>query len=106
MAGDSQATVASIQQRTVGVDGVEKIEIVDRCIVVGVAGAIGMGQRIKAEVRNLWDGRRFARKSSAEAMELIQAELGKHLEVEWRTVKAACDALGLQAAGSLTSTLV
>src|SRR3954451_10972597 len=84
----------------------EKIEIIDGRVIVAVSGSMGLGQRIKAVTQVLWNRGAFRGVSPADVMELIQTELGKHLDSEWKALGMAARALGDRLPPFLSKTLI
>ncbi len=100
LGADGAATLGALGQQTVRQLS-KKLELISGCVVVGVSGPVGLHQRFSDEIRQLWEGRVFARRnagdagySSATAMVKISEVLRKHILVEMQAAAASLQVIG------------
>ena len=108
MGADGAATFGDLGTQTIR-QPTTKLEVIEKRIIVGVSGPIGLGQRITAEVQSQWiDGtKKLGDKTPTEAMTALRLGLWKHIEQEMNIARAAGTMIGQAAwTSALTSTLV
>jgi 20S proteasome alpha/beta subunit len=110
MGADGAATYAALGQSTIRQE-TKKLEIFENCVIVGVAGPIGLGQRIRAEIQALWvDGEvKLQDQKSAEVMRIIRGVIwNKHIGPEMQVAHIAASVIGPQLAqqSAIASTVV
>ncbi len=104
---DGAATLGALGTSTVR-QPVKKLIIIDKSVIVGVSGPVGLGQCYATEVEELWVKQKLKHKKPVEAMTVIQNALWKHAERELRAASIAAQAIGpqLAAQSALASAIV
>ncbi len=110
MGADGAATYAALGQSTIRQE-TKKLEIFENCVIVGVSGPIGLGQRIRAEIQALWvDGEiKLQYQRPAEVMRIIRGVIwNKHIGPEMQVAQIAASVIGPQLAqqSAIASTVV
>ncbi len=113
LGADGAATFGSMGRETIRQPVTRKLEILASCIVVGVSGPVGLGQRFRGEIETLWNNREFSNRGSVpvksyQAMAIIRQALQPHLTMEFEAARVAQPVVGQQVAAqsALTSMLV
>lgn len=97
MAADSAATLATADGVFTVRQSVSKLHLVGTSGVVGTSGFMGLGDRIKAKIEELWVGRKFSGMKTQAGMTFLREQLWKDiLETEAR---AAVTLVGEKAGG-------
>jgi 20S proteasome alpha/beta subunit len=79
---DGAATLGALGQQTVRLSA-RKLFSIDKKIIVGVSGPVGLGQRITGVMENLWYGNKLGgAQKSFEVMTVIRKAIGEHIAVE------------------------
>jgi len=107
VAADSAATMGSLGNRTV-IQPTKKLEIISDKMVLGVSGAVGLGQRFSYALTTGYSSGDFASKPPIEAMTLISEKFRQDLFKEFQAAQAATPIVGNGIASSpaITSSLV
>jgi 20S proteasome alpha/beta subunit len=109
MGADGAATFAALGQPTIRQE-TKKLDILVNRLIVGVSGPIGLGQRIKAEIENLWTNGRptLGDQRPADAMKIMREALWtKHIGPEMQVAQVAAGVVGQSAIQSaIASTVV
>lgn len=93
---DGAATFQAMGQSTIRQE-TTKLDILENRVIVGVSGPIGLGQRIKAEIKSLWTDSKlgFGEQKPTEAMKTIRDTLWqKHIGPELKIAQEAAGAIG------------
>jgi 20S proteasome alpha/beta subunit len=98
MGADGAATLGALGQKTVQ-QPVRKLSVIANTAIMGVSGAVGLGQRISGIVNKLWDEKKF-RGASFEVMQTVRNEIGPMLVQEIKYATEAAKLLGQGAAMS------
>ena len=99
LGADGAATLGNVSSSTIR-QPVKKLNIVGSSAAVGVSGYVGLGQRIIAEIEDLWQSKELRSKNSSEAMSLLRKRLWEHIGVELQVAGVAQQALGRSALDS------
>ena len=99
LGADGAATLGSVSSSTIR-QPVKKLNIVGSSVAVGVSGYVGLGQRIIAEIDDLWQKKELRNKNSSEAMSLLRKRLWEQIGIELQVAGVAQQALGQAALGS------
>jgi len=83
MGADGAATLGALGQTTIR-QPVRKLVSIDKKIIVGVSGPVGLGQRITGVMEDLWYNKGLSGKQSYEAMTKIREAIGGHILTEIR----------------------
>lgn len=104
---DSAATMGSLGNRTV-IQPTKKLEIVSDRIILGVSGAVGLGQRFASEVTNAYGERLFVSTTPVDAMNVISERFRRHIYAEFEAARNAATVVGNGIASSpaITSSVV
>ena len=78
---DGAATISSMGQETIR-QPTKKLEVRSGKVIIGVSGPVGLGQRIMAEVEDLWDKNAFKDMRSVQAMVTIRNAIWPHVRSE------------------------
>ncbi len=106
LGADGAATLGSLSGNTIR-QPVKKLDIVGGQSVVGVSGSVGLGQRIVAEVEELWRNKELSDKSPTQVMALLRRRIWEHVGLELQAADIAQKILGQAAQSSaLAHTLV
>lgn len=107
IAADSAATMGSLGNRTV-IQPTKKLEIISERMVLGVSGAVGLGQKFAYELTHAYSASEFAGKDPVEAMSMISDKFRAHLYKEFQAAQAAMPIVGNGVASSpaITMTVV
>jgi 20S proteasome alpha/beta subunit len=110
LGADGAATLGVLGQNTAK-QQVKKLRIIPDSVIVGVAGSVGMGQRIAGEIEALWEEKKFTStttKKPFQAMTVIRDALWKHISPEIEAAKVSVPLVGPQVASlsALCSTAV
>jgi 20S proteasome alpha/beta subunit len=90
---DGAATLGALGQTTVR-QPVRKLASIDKKVIVGVSGHIGLGQRITGEVEKLWNSKLLSGKKSFDAMVIIRQAIGPHILTEIHHASEVCKLIG------------
>jgi 20S proteasome alpha/beta subunit len=101
MGADSAATLGALGQTTVQ-QTFTKVEVIERRLLMGVSGPIGLAQRLEGEVREAWM-RNELRGESWQAMALLRQKFLPHLQAEFSAAAMAQSVLGNAALSSALS---
>ncbi len=100
MGADGAATLGALGQHTVR-QPVRKLASIDKKIIVGVSGNVGLGQRITGEMESLWNGNKLGgRNSSPQVMTIIRQAIGQHIAMEMHYASEVSKLLGAGMASS------
>ena len=110
LGADGAATLGSLGQYTVR-QPVKKLTIIDGCVVVGVSGFVGLGQRITGAIEDLWKAKKLSPKgqqiSAHHATPVLSTAIRQHVLPEIQVAQTSRPLVGDIAAQSvLTSTIV
>lgn len=107
MGADGAATLGALGQQTIR-QSTTKLYTVNHCVVVGVSGPVGLGQRIVGEIEAVWTGKKLSGKKPTEAMTLLRLQLWNNvLNVEHQVAAVAKNSIGqLALQDTLASTLL
>jgi 20S proteasome alpha/beta subunit len=107
LGADGAATLGALGQQTVR-QSTSKLYIVNHCVVVGVSGPVGLGQRIAGEVESIWTKKQLSGKKTTDAMTFMRLQLWNNiLNVEHQVAAVAKNSIGqLALQDTLASTLV
>ncbi len=97
LGADGAATLSVMGQTTVR-QAIKKLDIIEKSIVVGVSGHVGLAQRIRGEIGTLWEAKKLAAIKPHEAMSIIREALWKHVEPELQAARVAMNVIGPGAA--------
>ena len=92
MGADGAATLGALGHNTV-LQPVKKLYKISDCIIAGVSGPIGLGQRIVGTLEQLWDDKTF-RGPSFQVMTAIRAKTGPHMVQEIQFAAEAAKIIG------------
>jgi hypothetical protein len=93
IAADSAATYGAAGQPTIA-QPTQKIEISESAVIMASAGAVGLSQRAKHAIAELWRGGKFSGKNAVEAGVIIGNALKEHLLVELEAAQLARNVIG------------
>lgn len=99
LGADGAATLGSAGSLTIR-QPVKKLRIVGTQGAVGVSGFVGLGQRIVAEIEELWRDKQLGGKSSFQVMTLIRQKIWEIAGVEMQAAAIAQQVLGQAAQSS------
>jgi 20S proteasome alpha/beta subunit len=107
---DGAATLGALGQFTIR-QSTKKLCIVDNCIVIGVSGSVGLGQRIVGTIEGLWCNSeiKLSEQPSYIAMTIIRQQIFNHIQVELQVASLAQQVQGIASIAInsvLTSTVV
>lgn len=106
MAADGAATLGSMGQTT-ALQPVKKLSVLQSKMVIGVSGAVGLGQRLTGSLNKIWEGGQLSGKKSYEAMAIISNGFREHILPELQVAQAARGAIGNSSlSDALTASLV
>lgn len=106
LGADGAATFGNASSFTIR-QPVRKLYIVGAQGVVGVSGSVGLGQRIIAEIENLWRDNKLNSKPSYLVMTAIRQKIWEHVGPELQAAAIAQNTLGQAAQNSaIAHTLV
>lgn len=107
LGADGAATYGSLGQPTIRQPVEHKLQIRKDCIVVGVSGPVGLGQRFAFEVEQLYEQKRLSGVAPERAMTIIAEAMRPHILAEIEVAKKVRELVGPAAIQSaLTATLV
>lgn len=86
LGADGAATYGVLGQQTIR-QPVKKLKILESCIVVGVSGPIGLGQRLTATVEELWQNKKLSGKTPPVAMDIMRRAVLPHIAIEIEAAK-------------------
>src|SRR5690348_9720940 len=78
---DGAATYGALGTSTIRQE-TKKLESIKDSVIIGISGAVGLGQRFTGELKALWDGNKFSGKKPYEAGPIIKTAFWKHAEQE------------------------
>lgn len=90
---DSAATMGSLGNRTV-IQPTKKLEIVSERMILGVSGAVGLGQRFASEITTAYGERQFVNTQPIDAMNIISERFRKHIYAEFEAARNASAVVG------------
>jgi hypothetical protein len=93
LAADGAATLGALGHTTVRQE-TKKLEILEDCIVVGTSGPVGLGQRIRGEIRALWNKKSLSGVEPYQAMAIMRAALWQHVQPELQAAAVAQQVVG------------
>jgi 20S proteasome alpha/beta subunit len=103
---DGAATFGAMGQHTVK-QATKKLEILDSAVIVGVSGAIGLGQRILGEVQTLWQQKKLSGKKPHEAMTELRNVMVAHVSSEMQMAQLSKNVIGNAGImGALCTTII
>jgi 20S proteasome alpha/beta subunit len=102
LAADGAATLGFLHTQTIR-QPVRKLSIIKDCVVVGVSGPVGLGQRIVDELGDLYASNPPQSRKSAKEMVKVRERIFPHLQQELDAAAVAARAIGQQALGSAIS---
>jgi len=103
---DGAATLGSVHTHTVK-QPVKKLSILKENVIVGVSGPVGLAQRIRNAIEELWSTVDIRKRKPVDAMVTIRHEIWKHIKVEMENAAVVRNVVGPSAAASaVTYTLV
>lgn len=107
IAADSAATMGSLGNRTV-IQPTKKLEIISERMVLGVSGAVGLGQRFAHALSAAYSNGEFSSKPPQETMVLISDKFRQDLFKEFQAAQAAMPIVGNGIASSpaITTSIV
>ncbi len=106
LGADGAATFGVMGQQTIRQE-TKKLDIIADCVVVGVSGPIGLGQRIRGEIETQWHSKEFAGKKTHEAMAKLREALVKHVLQEMQVAQLARNVIGQPGIqGAICATMV
>ena len=103
LGADGATTYASMGRPTIRQPVKSKLQPIAGCMVLGVSGPVGIGQRFAGEVEALWNEKRLSGKRIHEAMSLIRSAFWSHLGPEFEAAQAAQQLIGPVAQQSVLS---
>lgn len=93
MGAGGAATLGVMCQRTI-LQPMKKLSTIDNKIIFGSSGYVGLSQRFKGEIENLWQERKLSDKKPYEAMVKIKEVIWQHAQMELNTANIARQTLG------------
>lgn len=94
MGADGAATLGSLGQQTIR-QPVRKLASIDKKIIVGVSGHVGLGQRITGAIEELWNGNKLGGgQKSYQVMTVIRGAIGPHIVSEMQHASEVARLLG------------
>jgi len=93
LGADGAATLGAMGQGII-LQPMKKLEIISNAIVLGVSGPVGLGQRFKGELEQLWSDRKLSGKQTFEAMGILRQALWKHAKEEWEVATVTKQSIG------------
>lgn len=106
MGSDGAATLGSLGNSTI-TQHTKKLSIIDNKVIIGVSGPVGLSQRIKGTINDLWNNKILSGKPSYEAMTIISKKLREHIIPELEIVTKVRPAIGNASLNSaLSQTIV
>jgi 20S proteasome alpha/beta subunit len=106
VAGDGAATLGSIGAQTAAQKTVKKLRIIQRKIVVGAAGSVGISQRAQALIEQGWQAKRYTGRAE-NVMGVLRRELWEQVVgPEWTCAGTVSKVYGQAAATSASSAMV
>lgn len=102
IAADSAATYATAGMPTIW-QQTQKIEISDGSLIVASAGSVGLSQRSKQAISELWLKSAFSGKNAVQAGGIIGEALKQHLLVELNAAQIARNVVGKSAVDGAVS---
>ena len=107
LAADGAATLGALGHTTVRQE-TKKLEIIEDCIVVGTSGPVGLGQRIRGEIRSLWNNKALLGKEPYQAMAAMRAAFWQHVQPELQAAAVSQQVIGgnVAAQSAICSSLV
>jgi len=107
LGADGAATFSTMGQQTIRQPIKKKLTILDDCVVVGISGPVGLGQRLCGEIQKLWKEKALSGKQPYQAMTIIRKSLWQHMADEYQAAEAARKVIGPVALDSaLASTII
>lgn len=107
LGADGAATYGVMGQHTIRQPLRNKLQIRKNCLVVGVSGPVGLGQRFAQIVEEHWEGKKFAGCAPVTAMSIMADAFRPHILAEMEVAKRARELIGPSAAiSALSQTLV
>lgn len=104
---DGAATYGVLGQQTIRQPVKSKLQIRKGCLVVGVSGPVGLGQRFTEIVEDLWDKNKLSGAAPAAGMQVITDAFRPLIMAEMEVAKRARDVIGPAAiTPALSATLV
>jgi len=103
---DGAATLGSLDTRTAE-QPTKKLYIHHNKIIIGVSGAVGLGQRLNAEIDRLYSGGGLANKEPDQAMTIMSTSLREHILPELKVAAETGKVVGNAALNSaITASLI
>ena len=94
LGADGAATYGVMGQPTIRQAAPHKLSILHDCVVVGVSGPVGLGQRFCSEIETLWLDKKLSGKSPVQAMTIIRQQLWTHTQFELNAAALARNTIG------------
>jgi hypothetical protein len=86
---------------------VKKLSQISDCVIIGTSGPVGLGQRFRGVMEDIWESKKLSGKKTHEAMLLLRTAFWAQAEPEFNVAKSAVQLLGQKALeGALSYTLV
>lgn len=104
VAADGAATLGSMGNQTASQKTVKKLSILQGKIIVGVAGAVGLGQRLRATLEDGYVNKLFKNPKPEFAVGAMRAEFWKVVGPEWDSAASSSRVTGASIALSSVAT--
>jgi hypothetical protein len=93
LGADGAATFGVMGQTTIR-QATKKLDIMEGCVVIGVSGPIGLGQRIRGDVQTLWQEKKLGGRKPHEAMTILRGALLGHVTPEMQMAQLSRNVIG------------
>lgn len=104
VAADGAATLGSMGNMTAQQKTVKKLTILQDKIIVGVSGAVGLGQRLRATLDEGYKAKKFSNLRAEIAMGEMRKAFWAVVGPEWECARATAPVAGVQIASSSANT--